>query len=183
MSKIALIAGSPNPASRLTGLLQYVTRLFNEQGHNVVSIQVSELPAEALIGARFDDPDIAAAVKLVEDADAVVIGSPVYKASYSGVLKTFLDLLPQKGLAGKPVLPLFIGGTISHLLAIDYALKPLLSALGATHQLGGVYAVDSQVSRAGDGAFELDADLRGRLRDAAAELSSALRFSVSEVVS
>ncbi|MDQ0896682.1 NAD(P)H-dependent oxidoreductase [Paenibacillus sp. V4I7] len=61
------------------------------------------------------------------------------EASYTGVLKAFLDLLPQKGLECKVVLPLAVGGTISHLLAIDYALKPVLSALGARNILQGVY--------------------------------------------
>ena len=62
----------------------------------------------------------------------MVVSTPVYKAAYSGVLKVFLDLLPQFGLAGKVVLPLVTGGTASHVLAIDYALRPVLLALGAS---------------------------------------------------
>lgn len=72
----------------------------------------------------------------------VVIASPVYKASYTGILKAFLDLLPQTGLKGKVTLPLFIGGTIAHLLSLDYTLKPLLSVLGSRNIVGGVFTID-----------------------------------------
>ena len=58
--------------------------------------------------ADFNSPAIKQAIAAVEGA-AVIIASPVYKASYSGALKTILDILPQKGLQGKVVLPLFIG--------------------------------------------------------------------------
>jgi hypothetical protein len=55
----------------------------------------------------------------------------VYKASFSGALKTLLDLFPERALEGKVVLPFATGGTIAHMLAVDYALKPVLSALKA----------------------------------------------------
>ncbi len=57
----------------------------------------------------------------------MVIGTPVYKAAYSGLLKSLLDLLPQYALAGKTVLPLATGGSTAHVLAIDYALRPVLA--------------------------------------------------------
>ncbi|HEY9910193.1 MAG TPA: NAD(P)H-dependent oxidoreductase [Thermosynechococcaceae cyanobacterium] len=53
----------------------------------------------------------------------------------------------RKALLGKVILPIAMGGTIAHPLAIDYALKPVLSELGAWHLLGGVYAVDKQITR------------------------------------
>ncbi|MCG6197676.1 NAD(P)H-dependent oxidoreductase, partial [Anoxybacillus sp. LAT_38] len=90
---------------------------------------------------RFDSPAILEANRIIAKSDAVVVATPIYKASYTGVLKSFLDLIPQKGLEKKIVLPLAIGGTIAHLLAIDYALKPVLSALGANHIFTGVYAL------------------------------------------
>ncbi|MGK4624046.1 NAD(P)H-dependent oxidoreductase, partial [Raoultella ornithinolytica] len=60
-------------------------------------------------------------------------------------LKTLLDLLPERALDGKVVLPLATGGTVAHLLAVDYALKPVLNALKAQEILHGVFADDSQV--------------------------------------
>jgi FMN reductase len=63
----------------------------------------------------------------LKGASGVIIVSPVYKAAYSGALKTLLDLLPQDILKDKPVFPLMVGGSGAHLLAIDYSLKPLLA--------------------------------------------------------
>jgi FMN reductase len=102
----------------------------------------------------------------------------VYKASFSGIIKTFLDLLPQNGLSGKVVTPLFIGGSIAHLLTIDYALKPVLSALGVNHFGTSVYAVDTQITRVeGSGSeptFELHQDLKLRLDATLANLNEQL---------
>ncbi len=69
----------------------------------------------------------------------------MYKASFAGALKTLLDLLPERALEKKVVLPLATGGSVAHLLAVDYALKPVLNALKAQEILHGVYADDSQV--------------------------------------
>ena len=81
----------------------------------------------------------------MRDADAIVVGTPIYKASFSGVLKTFLDLLPQDGLAGKIVLPLATGGSQSHMLALDYALRPVLASLAPRHILPSIYATSEQL--------------------------------------
>ncbi|MFX3632457.1 MAG: NADPH-dependent FMN reductase [Candidatus Pristimantibacillus sp.] len=178
MSKVVIVSGSPNPGSRLTGITQYVEQQLALQKIEVKHITVASLPAEDLIHARFDSPAIIEAAAIVEAAEVVIIASPVYKASFTGVLKTFLDLLPQKGLQNKFVTPLFIGGSIAHLLSIDYALKPVLSALNAKHFGSGVFAVDSQIARidagVGESQFQLNDDLRVRLDAAIAELIEEL---------
>lgn len=178
MSKVVIISGSPNPGSRLTGITQYVENQLSSQDISFDHITVASLPAEALIHAKFDHPEIVAAAAKVEAADAVIIASPVYKASFTGVLKTFLDLLPQKGLNGKFVTPLFIGGTIAHLLAIDFSLKPILSSLNAKHFGSGVYAIDSQIARidagVGESQFQISDDLKERLDAAIVELVEEL---------
>ena len=99
------------------------------------------------------------AVASVHAADVVVVATPIYKAAYSGLLKTFLDLLPQDALRGKTVLPLATGGSAAHLLALDYALKPVLAALGARDILDGVFATDAQLVRAEAGRLRADAAL------------------------
>jgi FMN reductase len=96
----------------------------------------------------------------------VVVATPVYKAAYSGVLKVFLDLLPQTGLAGKTVLPLATGGSPNHMLALDYALRPVLQSLGAKHILSGIYATDAQVTLTESGAHQVSADIGLRLDEA-----------------
>ncbi|MFD0617577.1 NADPH-dependent FMN reductase [Paenibacillus sp. GCM10027629] len=178
MSKIVLIAGSPTNGSRLFGLTQYATDHLSLSGFDVDVISAAELPAEDLLRANFNSLVIQKALAAVEQADAVIIASPVYKASYSGALKTILDLVPQKGFQGKVVLPLFVGGTIAHLLAIDYALKPVVAALGGTNILGGVYAVDQWISRTEHGGFELTEELKERIDASISELTLELEREV-----
>lgn len=86
---------------------------------------------EDLLYARFDSPALKTFTEQLQQADGLIVATPVYKAAYSGALKTLLDLLPERALQGKVVLPLATGGTVAHLLAVDYALKPVLSTLKA----------------------------------------------------
>lgn len=174
MSTIVIISGIPAKRSRLNGITEYAAKKLQQEGVSIEWIHVADLPAEDLINARFDSPSIQRANSLVKDAAAVIIASPVYKASYTGVLKTYLDLLPQKALSGKIILPLFIGGTIAHFLAVDYALKPVLTALGGHHLLGGVYAVDSWVVRKEQDDFDLSEELAQRLDQAIQELAEEI---------
>ncbi|HEY9768264.1 MAG TPA: NAD(P)H-dependent oxidoreductase [Coleofasciculaceae cyanobacterium] len=102
-------------------------------------ISVRDLPAEDLIFGRYDSPNLEPTKALIAKADALIIVTPIYKTAYTGVLKAFLDLLPQKALSGKVILLLATAGTIAHLLSVDYALKPVLSELGARYILGSVY--------------------------------------------
>lgn len=175
MANIVIVSGSPTLGSRLHGLTGYSETKLRQLGATIDTIYVAELPAEDLIKANFAGEAIQRAQGIVEKADAVILASPVYKASYTGVLKTFLDLLPQKGLQRKVVLPLFIGGTIAHLLSIDYALKPVVSALGGTHILTGVFAVDQWVNRLEDGGYALSDELTARLDESLQQLHDAVK--------
>lgn len=178
MGKIVILVGTPSRKSRLNGFVQLAAEQLAAAGWQVDWVYVSELPPEDLIYANFASESIKQATALVEAADAVVVASPVYKASYSGILKTFLDLLPQQGLVDKIVLPLFIGGTIAHLLTIDYALKPVLNALGARFILGGVYAVDSQVQWNEQGGVDLAEELHERLTTAVRAFAGEVRYRI-----
>ena len=95
-----------------------------------------------------------------------MVATPVYKAAYSGVLKVFLDLLSQNALQGKTVLPLATGGSPHHMLALDYALRPVLQSLGAKHILPGIYATDAQVPLSPEGAYLINTDIGARLDEA-----------------
>jgi FMN reductase len=171
MPKATIINGSPTPGSRLTAVISLTNELLIKEGYEVDHVNVGELPPGDLIHTKFESEAIVKANALVAGADVVIVASPVYKASYTGVLKTFLDLIPEKGLAGKVILPLFIGGSLAHLLSIDYSLKPVLSALGARYILGGVYTVDSQVARTEQGGFDISEELVGRIEDNVKELA------------
>jgi FMN reductase len=142
---VLLLGGSPSSPSTTWRLQQLVGERLAALGHRTGALQVRELPALALLRADVKDPAIADAVARVRDADAIVIGTPVYKASFSGVLKAFLDLLPQDGLADKLVLPLATGGGQSHMLALDYALRPVLASLAPRHILPSIFATSEQL--------------------------------------
>jgi FMN reductase len=142
---VLLLGGSPSSPSTTWRLLQLLGERLAALGHRTVALQVRQLPAEALLRADPGDAVLREALALVAEADAIVVGTPVYKASFSGVLKVFLDLLPQDGLAGKLVLPVATGGSQSHMLALDYALRPVLASLAPRHILPSIYAASSQL--------------------------------------
>lgn len=179
MAKVLAITGSPSHPSRTYSLVEYAVQLLQQEGFQVDLISVRDLPAEDLVFGRYDSPALAQPKALLEQADAVLIATPVYKAAYTGLLKSFLDLLPQKALLGKVVLPIATGGTIAHLLAIVYALKPVLSELGARHLLGGIYAVDTQIQRQEDGTVKFESELEERLKDSLHDLTAAVKRSQS----
>jgi FMN reductase len=176
---ILLLAGSPSLASRSTRLLQHAGEKLALLGHRYTTLHVRNLPAEALLHANFGDPDIQIAKAQVAQSEAIVVATPVYKASFSGVLKAFLDLLPQNGFEDKLVLPLATGGSQSHMLALDYALRPVLSALGARHVLPSIYATDVQVGPTTDQVFALDSAIEERIANGVENLSASL-FALRE---
>jgi FMN reductase len=153
MATVLSVSGSPSASSRTGKLLRHLDTLLAAQGHEVIPLDVRTIPAEALLGADFRHPAIIEATELFARADGIVIGTPVYKAAYSGVLKALLDLLPQYALTGKTVLPLATGGTTAHVLAIDYALRPVLSSMGAGHIVQGWFTLDKDLTAHEDGTL------------------------------
>ncbi|OMI35342.1 NADPH-dependent FMN reductase [Streptomyces sparsogenes] len=150
MAAILSVSGSPSPTSRTSRLLRHLDERLRLQGHQVTSLEVRTLPADVLLGADARHPAITAVADLFARADGVVIGTPVYKAAYSGLLKSLLDLLPQYALSGKTVLPLATGGSRAHVLVIDYALRPVLSSMGASHIVPGWFTLDQDIAREDD---------------------------------
>lgn len=151
-------------------MLDAVSYRLGGRGPLVERLQIRDLSPQALLLADTDHRTIRAAADAVHRASAIVVATPVYKAAYSGVLKVFLDLLPQTALANKVVLPLATGGSPHHMLALDYALRPVLQSLGARHILPGVYATDSQLTLLPEGAFRIAPDVGARLDDAVLSL-------------
>lgn len=172
---ILLLGGSPSLTSSSQALLADVGEQLAGLGHRLSWLEVRELPAQALLHADFCAPRIVAALAQVAAAQALVIATPIYQASYTGILKAFLDMLPQDGLRGKLVLPLAVGGSQSHMLAIDYALRPVLQALAAELVLSGIYATSAQLKGAGGQGYALEAALAARVRQGVARLHAEAR--------
>jgi FMN reductase len=163
---VLLIAGSPSERSRTAALLEAAGQRLQTRGALVDRLRVRDLSPQALLLADFGHRSINQAIGQVAQAQVIVVATPVYKAAYSGVLKVFLDVLPQDAFKGKTVLPLATGGSPHHMLALDYALRPVLQALGAKHILSGIYATDAQVTLSPEGSYHVDANIGARLDEA-----------------
>ncbi|HEY0534935.1 MAG TPA: CE1759 family FMN reductase [Actinoplanes sp.] len=110
------------------------------------------------------------ALDAVEAADALIAVSPIFSGSYSGLFKSFFDVLDKDALAGKPVLIAATAGTARHSLALEHALRPLFAYLRAM-------VVPTSVFAAADdwGADSADGLLQARITRAAGELTRELR--------
>ena len=140
--RVAGISGSPSPVSKSRVLVETALGAFGD-GAETTLIDLAALPADALLG-RGTAAEIAAAIAAVERSRIVVIGTPVYRATYSGLLKVFFDLLAPDSLTGKVGVPLVSGQSRGHALAVDHGLRPLFASLGATVIATGVYATPEQ---------------------------------------
>ncbi|WP_333740016.1 FMN reductase [Streptomyces sp. IBSBF 2806] len=115
------------------------------QRKTTVDVQVVELRDLAVEIAHnltngFPGGKLAAALEAVTDADGLIVVTPVFSASYSGLFKSFFDVLDQEALAGKPVLIAATGGSARHSLVLEHALRPLFSYLRAVVVPTAVYA-------------------------------------------
>ncbi|WP_373190325.1 NAD(P)H-dependent oxidoreductase [Halomonas sp.] len=115
--------------------------------------------------------------KTVAEAQAVVLATPLYQASFSGAIKLLLDLVPERGLKDKVVLPLANGGSDSHLLILDYALKPVISALGASNVLGSVYVNSRHLTLDAEKRYLINEEARERIDRAVDELKELIDTS------
>lgn len=191
MSHVVVISSSPTDNSKTEALLEFIARRLGQYGHRTEFLKLRQLPAGPLLAADAGNELIAAARATIEAADSVIVGSPVYKASYTGLLKVFIDLLPMDVLRGKPVLPILTGGSPAHVLALDFGLKPLLATLGASSIGRGRFVFSKHITPASestppviDESIELevvdaidhfDSEVKAKERDrlqAAAELAT-----------
>ncbi|NIG17845.1 NADPH-dependent FMN reductase [Pantoea sp. Al-1710] len=163
--RVITLAGSPRFPSRSTAMLSLCQHALEARGVEVIPWNIHNFQPDDLLYARFDSPALNALKADLALADGLIVATPIYKASFSGALKTLLDLLPERALEHKVVLPLASGGSASHLLAVDYALKPVLNALKAQEVLHGVFATDTQIVNY-DRQPELDPQLAKRIDDA-----------------
>ena len=128
-----------------SALLEYARETLTAADIEVCHWHLQNFAPEDLLYARFDNPALQTLNEQLAGADGLIIATPVHRPRWQRA-KTLLDLLPERALEGKIVLPLATGGTIAHMLAVDYALKPVLNALKAQEILHGVFADDSQVT-------------------------------------
>ncbi|MGW1268397.1 FMN reductase [Streptomyces sp. NPDC002491] len=167
MKLVVLSAGLSVPSS--TRLL--ADRLAGAVGrHAPVDVEVVELRDLAVEIAHhftngFPGRRLAAALEAVTAADGLIVVTPVFSASYSGLFKSFFDVLDPDALAGKPVLVAATGGSARHSLVLEHALRPLFSYLHAVVVPTAVYAASEDWGAQG---------LPDRIERAAGELSALM---------
>jgi FMN reductase len=168
--RIAVVtAGLSQPSStrlladRLAAAVDRALRLHDE----TVEVEVVELRTLAhdltdnlLTG--FPSEALAAAIGTVTRADGLVAVTPVFSASYSGLFKTFFDVLDKDALAGKPVLAAATAGTARHSLVIDFAMRPLFTYLHALVVPTGVFAASEDFGSSAGGALSERVDRAAR---------------------
>lgn len=157
-------------ADQLASATDRALRLHDEQ----VQIEVVELRdlAHAITDnllTGFPSGALADAVRAVEEADALIVVTPIFSASYSGLFKSFFDVLEDGTLEGKPVLIAATAGTARHSLALEFAVRPLFAYLRADVVPTAVFAASEDFGSAGP-----TGSLTTRVERAARELADAV---------
>jgi FMN reductase len=176
--RIAVVsAGLSNPSStRMLAdrMLAATARELSERGIQIEA-DVFELRDYAhditnnlLTG--FAPPALETMINTVVSSDALIVVTPIFSTSYSGLFKSFIDVLDPDALRGKPVLIGANAGTPRHSLAIDYAIRPLFAYLHADAMSTGVFAASADWGGTGDQV----APLGERVEKAARELADAV---------
>lgn len=135
---------------------------------DVIELRALARPLADNLVTGFPAGELASAIETLRAADALIAVTPVFSASYSGLFKTFFDVLEPDLLAGMPVLMAATGGTARHSMVLDHALRPLFSYLKALPVPTGVYAATEDFGNTTDGA------LARRIERAATELANAV---------
>ena len=135
----AVVVGNPKPASRT---LEAATKVAERLGGRPADLVLDLVElGPGLLG--WGDEAVGRAVAQVQEASWVVVASPTYKATYTGLLKLFLDQFAAGSLDGVVAFPLMLGGAWSHALAPEVFLKPVLAELGASCPMPGLYLLDT----------------------------------------
>lgn len=159
-----VVVGNPKPRSRTLHAATVVTEKLTGRAPDRV-VDLVDFGAGLL---DWKDPSVAQAVADVTAADLVVVASPTYKASYTGLLKLFLDRFSAGALASVTAIPLMLGGDWRHSLAPEAFLKPVLAEIGASTPTRGLFLLDA------DADTEWAESLAGWLAPARAQLPARL---------
>jgi FMN reductase len=172
---VAVCAGISTPSSTrlLADRLIAATRAAQSQAGHETRAQVIELRDLATDIAHnmvtgFPSPKLAAALDAVTRSDGLIAATPIFSGSYSGLFKSFFDVIDNAALTGKPVLIAATGGTPRHSLALEHVMRPLFAYLRAVVVPTGVYAASQDWSAEGDSG---QGELSERIARAGAELS------------
>ncbi len=167
--QVSVIIGNPNPGGRTTRLAEATAKHAVEAigAADRATIELIELATVANRLFSWEDEELAALNQQVANSQLIIPACPVYKASYTGLLKAFLDRYSNNGLAGTVALPVMMGAAPNHALAVETHFRPLLIELGASVPTRGLYFMESQMD-------DLDAVVGGFMETAGPLLARAL---------
>ncbi|MCW2935455.1 MAG: NADPH-dependent reductase [Actinomycetia bacterium] len=146
MTTIAVVTGNPKPASRTHGVALAVADVVAAALSDPADRVVIDLTDHAARLFDWSDPELTRLTSEVAAADIAIFASPTYKASYTGLLKAFLDRYGSNGLAGVTAVPVMTGGWPGHLLAVEVHLRPVLVELGASVPSRGLYVTEPELA-------------------------------------
>lgn len=153
--KVVGVSGALSQVSRTTTVVQSYLDSFTQYGvNNSTLLSIAALAPELAqtLNPSALPPVLQHAVAQLAAADIIVVASPVYKGSYTGLFKHFIDLLDPQLLKGKTVLLAATGGTDLHALMLEYQLRPLFSFFGAQTVPAAVFLKDSALIKHADGS-------------------------------
>jgi FMN reductase len=145
-ARVVVLSGNPRQGSRTTAAAvrigETIARHLGSQ-RPVGTVELAEFAAEILAPVH---PTADEALRTVADATVLVVATPVHKASYTGLLKAFLDLYGPGGLAGVVAVPVVVSGNPAHALVGEVHLRPLLVELGAVLPTRALTLVEQQLA-------------------------------------
>jgi len=141
-----VVVGNPKPMSRTRAAAELIAEQLTGSPASEV-IDVVDL-GPALLG--WGDPAVAEAKEIVKGADSLIVASPTFKATYTGLLKLFLDQFGQGELGQLTTFPVMLGGSPAHSLAAELTLRPVLVEIGASCPAPSLYLVDSDYETSPD---------------------------------
>jgi FMN reductase len=149
MSTVGLVVGNPKAQSRTLALAEEVAAAAGGaaglDGADRLTVDLAELGPDLF---DWSSPRVKEAHDGVCSCALVVVASPTYKASYTGLLKSFLDWFSTTDLEGVTVVPVMTGAGAHHALAVEVHLRPLLVELGATLPTRGLYVTEGELAEA-----------------------------------
>lgn len=177
--KATIVVGNPKPKSRTLKVAEtLVEKLLAPGSYELEVIDLADHTAEIF---AWPSEGMAALNARVAESDLAVFASPTYKASYTGLLKAFLDRYPANGLTGVTAIPVHTGGDLTHAMGPTVNLAPLLVELGAVVPGRGFYFVAGQMDHLDElveqAAAEYAANLARLATVAAATRASAASLS------
>jgi len=172
--RIVGVSGSLSVPSRTTDLVATVAREFAKPLD--ASVEIVELGSlvGALAGTNRGElgAEALAALAAVENADVIVVGSPAYRAAYTGIFKHFFDFVGQYALVDKPIVLTATGGSDRHALLVEHQMRPLFGFFQALTLPLGIFATETDFEKQPDNGYTIISE----------ELTTRIALSISRTI-